>query len=139
MMRKYHVRFGGGPMEKYRRNRWQLAGGLPNPSFARVAADSPITVLRTPVRAPRANATCERFLGSVRRECPDHVLALGEAHLRRVLREYAGCFNQHRPHQGCQHQVRDAPAGGTPPPGRSERVGALPILGGLHHPYQRAA
>ena len=88
-MRKYHVRFGGGPMDKYQRNRWQLAGGLPNPAFARVVATTGITELRMAYRAPRQNAACERLLGSVRRECLDHVLVLGEAHLRRVLREYA--------------------------------------------------
>ena len=55
--------------------------------FDRVAAASGIRTLRTPFRAPRANATCERFLGSVRRECLDHVLVLGERHLRRLLRE----------------------------------------------------
>ena len=109
------------------------------PAFARVAAASGITELRTAYRAPRQNATCERFLGSVRRECLDHVLVLGEGHLRRVLREYAGYFNQHRPHQGRQQQVPDAPAGGTPLPDRSGRVGAIPVLGGLHHAYQRAA
>ncbi len=48
------------------------------PRFDRLAAASGIRVLRTPVRAPRANATCERFLGSVRRECLDHLLILGE-------------------------------------------------------------
>jgi putative transposase len=54
-------------------------------AFDRVAAASGIGVIRTPVRAPRANAICERFLGSVRRECMDHLLILGERHLRRVL------------------------------------------------------
>jgi len=52
------------------------------PDFARVAAASGIKIMRTPYRAPRANAFCERFLGSVRRECLDHLLILGEAHLR---------------------------------------------------------
>ena len=66
----------------------------------RVAAASGIRTLRTPTRAPRANATCERFLGSVRRECLDHILVLGEGHLRRVLNEYVVYFNQARPHQG---------------------------------------
>ncbi len=50
-------------------------------AFARAAAATGITAVRTPVRAPQANATCERFLGSVRRECLDHLLILGEAHL----------------------------------------------------------
>ena len=54
--------------------------------FARVAAGSRIEVLRTPIRAPRANAICERFLGSVRRECLDHLLILNENQLHRVLR-----------------------------------------------------
>jgi len=66
----------------------------------RVAAASGNRTLRTPVRAPRANATCERFLGSVRRECLDQVLVLGERHLRRLLRAYVVYCNQERPHQG---------------------------------------
>ena len=56
--------------------------------FDTVAVGSAIEVLRTPIKAPRANAICERLLGSVRRECLDHVLILGEGHLRRVLNEY---------------------------------------------------
>ena len=57
-------------------------------------AEAPgIAVLRTAYRAPKEDAACERFVGSVRRECPDHVLLLGEAHLRRVLREYVAYFN----------------------------------------------
>jgi len=67
-------------------------------AFDRVAAGSRITVLRTPIRAPQANATCERFLGSVRRAYLDHLLILGEGHLRRVLREYAAYCNTTRPH-----------------------------------------
>jgi putative transposase len=55
-------------------------------SFGRVAAG--IDVLRTPYKAPKANAICERFLGSLRRECLDHFLILGEKHLYRVVEEY---------------------------------------------------
>jgi transposase InsO family protein len=69
-------------------------------AFARLAAASGIEVIRTPIRAPRANAVCERFLGSVRRECVDHLLILGERHLGRVLAEYLGYLNSARPHQG---------------------------------------
>jgi len=108
-------------------------------SFTRVAEASGITVLRTAYRAPRQNAACERFLGSVRRECLDHLLVLGEGHLRRVLREYADYSNQHRPHQGLRQSVPDAPAGGTPQAERHGRIGAIPVLGGLHHAYRRAA
>ena len=79
------------------------------PDFARVAAASGIQVLRTPPRAPRANAVCERFLGSVRRECLDHVLVLGERHLRRVLVEYVRYFNHARPHQGLGQRMPTPP------------------------------
>ncbi len=57
-------------------------------SFARVAATSGIKILKTPYHAPRANAICERFLGSVRRECLDHLLILQDKQLHRVLRTY---------------------------------------------------
>jgi len=95
-------------------------------------------VLRTPVRAPRANATCERFLGSVRRECLDHVLVLGERHLRRVLREYVAYFNAARPHQGIGQAIPAAPSP-TPPSRSLASLVAIPVLGGLHHDYRRAA
>jgi transposase InsO family protein len=55
-------------------------------SFARVAKGTGIEVLRTPYGAPKANAICERFLGSLRRECLDHILILGEGHLHRAVR-----------------------------------------------------
>ncbi len=105
--------------------------------FDRVAAASGIGILRTPIRAPRANATCERFLGSVRRECLDHVLVLGERHLARVLREYVAYFNRERPHQGLGQATP------TPRPtavrNRGGSVRAVPVLDGLHHTYQHAA
>jgi len=109
------------------------------PAFARFAAASGIAELRTAYRAPRQNATCERFLGSVRRECLDHILVLGEAHLRCVLREYVAYFNQDRPHQGLrQHTPGDATASPVQA-GRAGSVRAFPVLGGLHHVYWRAA
>ncbi len=102
-----------------------------------MAAASGIRTLRTPIRAPRANATCERFLGSVRRECLDHVLVLGERHLHRVLREYVAYFNQERPHQGIgQATPEQLPAAMH---NRTGPVRAVPVLGGLHHTYQHAA
>jgi transposase InsO family protein len=106
------------------------------PAFARVADGSGIAVLRTAYRAPRMNATCERFLGSLRRECLDHLPIMGERHLRRVVQEYVRYFNQLRPHQGIgqQHPAATGPAGVTRGP-----VQAVPVLGGLHHAYQRAA
>src|SRR3712207_6342588 len=67
---------------------------------AGVAAASGIAELRAAYRAPRQHALCERFLGSVRRECRNHLLILGERHLWRVLREYVRYFSDDRPHQG---------------------------------------
>ena len=106
------------------------------PCSNHLAAASGIRVLRTPVRAPRANATCERFLGSVRRECLDHLLVLGERHLRQTLKEYAAYFNRARPHQGLGQRVPQPPLPATACGGP---VAAIPVLGGLHHDYQRAA
>ncbi len=107
--------------------------------FAQVARATGIAELRTAYRAPKQNAMCERFLGSVRRECLDHVLVLGEAHLRRVLREYVTYFNGARPHQGLQQRIPDGAAGPARRPERGGKVHAIPVLGGLHHTYQHAA
>ena len=108
-------------------------------AFARVAAASGIEVLRAPNRAPRANAVCERFLGSVRRACLDHLLILGEAQLRRVLREYARYFNRYRPHQSLAQRSPAAAEASATLRVASGRVRVTPILGGLHHAYARAA
>jgi len=109
------------------------------PAFARVAAATGVTILRTAYRAPQQNAICERFLGSVRRECLDHLLVLGEAHLRRILREYLPYFNGDRPHQGLAQRVPNLPAAGPLRVVTGGSVRASPILGGLHHVYARAA
>jgi transposase InsO family protein len=93
-------------------------------------------VIRTPVRAPQANAICERFLGSLRRECADHILVVGERQLEHVLAEYARYFNGERPHQGLRQKV---PAGSDPPANTNGRIVKIPVLGGLHHTYRRAA
>ncbi len=106
-------------------------------AFARVAAASGIEVLRTPYRAPRANAVCERFLGSVRRECTDHLLILGERHLARVLQEYASYFNRARTHQGLGQALPDPASQDMA--SRAGPIRAVPVLGGLHHSYRRAA
>ena len=105
--------------------------------FHAVATGTGIDVLRTPIKAPRANATCERLLGSIRRDCLDHVLIVSEGHLRRVLKEYVVYFNRLRPHQGIGQQI--------PVPQRSSAASrergkliAFPVLGGLHHDYRRA-
>lgn len=116
--------------------------------FTLVAVTTGLEVLRTPYRAPRANAFCERFLGSVRRECLDHVLILGEKHLHRVIKEYVQFYNRARPHQGIEqhipqavcspvHEMPSATTGAGS--GIGPKIISLPVLGGLHHDYKRAA
>ena len=95
-------------------------------------------VVKTAVRTPDMNAVCEHFLGSVRRECLDHVLILNEGHFERVLREYAlSYFNAARPHQGLGQRVPVASE--RTPYAAGAKVVAVPVLGGLHHDYRVAA
>lgn len=104
--------------------------------FARVAQTTGIDLVRTAYRAPKENAICGRFLGSVRRECLDHLLALSETHLHRILREYTTYFNRDRPHQGLEQRIPDPSEEDVHPSGS---VQAHPVLGGLHHTHRRAA
>ena len=108
-------------------------------SFAKVAAISGIKVLRTPYRTPQANAICERFLGSVRRKCLDHCFILSEKQLHRLLKAFVVYFNQTRPHQGLGQRIPDSSVCSSPFPNQGNPIRAVPILGGLHHDYQRAA
>jgi transposase InsO family protein len=108
-------------------------------SFARVAATSGIEMLKTPYHAPRANAICERFLGSVRRECLDHVLILHEKQLHRVLNAYVQYFNHARPHQGLRQQIPEQRAESMLQDPESDKILSFPILGGLQHDYRRIA
>ena len=85
-------------------------------------------------RSPWQNPYVERLIGSIRRECTDHIIAMGERHLLRTVREYAEYYNHDRPHQSLE--------GNAPTPRAVEDVGqvvATPVLGGLHHRYSRAA
>lgn len=107
-------------------------------AFTRVVKFSTIELLKTPYRAPKVNAICERFLGSVRRECLDHMLILGESHLYRVIKEYVSFFNQARPHQGIEQKIPEGIGSGREEQRRGKIV-AFPVLNGLHHDYQRAA
>jgi putative transposase len=109
------------------------------PSFTRVATTSGIKVLRTPYRAPRANAICERFLGSVRRECLDHFLIFHKKQLHHLLYAYVLYFNQARPHQGLGQRIPDPPALSASVSHQSNKMISVPVLGGLLHGYQKAA
>lgn len=105
-------------------------------AFDRAAAGANIDILKTPIAAPRANAVCERFLRSVRHECLDYLLICGERQLSRVLTAYIEYFNQHRPHQGLAQRL---PQPLDDSPAATGQVVSIPILGGLHHAYTRAA
>jgi len=94
-------------------------------------------VIRTPVRAPNANAYAERWVRTVRADCLDHLLIVGRRHLEHVLRVYVRHYNEHRPHRAL----------GLAPPDRATLVepAELParatrrdLLGGLIHEYQAA-
>jgi putative transposase len=94
-------------------------------------------VIKTPVRSPRANAFAERFVGTLRRECLDHVLILGERHLSKVLTEFARHYNGHRPHQSLQQDPPLRKSGRTVD--ITARIERRQVLGGLISEYRRAA
>ena len=98
---------------------------------------SGIEVIHTPYEAPRANAICERFIGSLRREYLNDLLVIGELQLSRVLKGYVSYFNPARPHQGIAQRI---PAPRVPVPGtpKTSRGIAGPVLNGLHHDYRWA-
>ena len=82
--------------------------------------------------SPWQNGFSERLIGSIRRDCLDHIVVFGEAHLRRPLRSYARYYNDIRTHRSLS---KDAPA--SRPVQRAGSIKSLPILGGLHHHYIR--
>jgi transposase InsO family protein len=106
--------------------------------FDAVFTSEGIRILRTPVRAPRANAIAERWIGTVRRELLDRILILNRRHLEHVLTEYVAHFNQHRPHRALQHA---APLRPLPPPSSLPdiRIRRCDRLGGLIHEYTQVA
>jgi transposase InsO family protein len=111
-------------------------------SFDAVFQAAGAKILRSAVQAPRMNATCERLIGTLRREILDRVLMLGETHLRAVLTEYQAHYNTARPHQGIAQRVPadepdTDPATGTTPDTRQIR--RRPVLSGLINEYVRAA
>jgi transposase InsO family protein len=106
-------------------------------AFDDVFAGNGTRVIRTPVRSPRANSYAERFVGTLRRECLDHVLILGEQHLREVLAEYAQHYNGHRPHQGLQQEPPLRESGHAVD--ITARIERRLVLGGLISEYRRAA
>jgi putative transposase len=106
--------------------------------FDEIVRGEGVRVVKTPVRAPQANAIAERWVRSVRNECLDHVLVFGRRHLEQILRGYVAHYNTERPHRSL---ALAAPAGephqprGSPPAGIRRRE----VLGGLIHEYYAAA
>jgi transposase InsO family protein len=99
-----------------------------------------LRVLKTPVRAPKANAFCERLIGTMRRKCLDFMIPLNDRHLRRILGEWGSHYNLGRPHSRLGPGIPDRKS--VPPASvhrhrleKGERVTSKPVLGGLHHEY----
>jgi putative transposase len=109
-------------------------------AFDEVFRSVGVRIIRTPVRAPRANAVMERWFGTLRRECLDRLLIVGHCHLEAVLREYVSHYNGHRPHRSLD---QCAPALAMPTePRRTLDLRAIrrrDRLGGLIHEYEIAA
>jgi putative transposase len=106
-------------------------------AFTEVAATIAAMQIEEVVTAPRSpwqNAYVERFIGSMRRECLDHVIVIGEAGLRRMVRDYVADYMRSRTHLSLE---KDAPAPRAVMP--TGRVVAIPEVNGLHHRYTRVA
>lgn len=106
-------------------------------AFDEVFTSEGVQIVTAPPRAPRANCYAKRWVRTVWTECTDRMLIYGEAHLRTVLRAYAGHYNRHRPHQSrCQRPPgHDEPA--LVPPGTPVQRRKVP--GGVINEYRRAA
>jgi hypothetical protein len=102
-----------------------------------VFAGNGMRVIKTPARSPRATAFSERFAGTLRRECLDHVLVLGERHLRKILAGYARHYNGHRPHQALQQESRQRQPGQAVD--ITARIERRQVLDALITEYHRAA
>jgi putative transposase len=100
-----------------------------------------VRVLKTPVRAPKANAFCERLVGTFRRECLDFLIPINERHLRRILAEFIRHYNPGRPHSALGPGIPEPSQAKVPAGIQSHRLPAgyrvksMPVLGGLHHEY----
>jgi len=107
------------------------------PMFDDVLAGNGVRVIKTPVRSPRANSFAERYVGTLRRECLDHLLIHGERHLWRTLSEYARHYNDHRPHQSREQRPPLHEPG--QPVDVTARITRRQVVHGLINEYHRAA
>src|SRR5690349_13600581 len=95
-----------------------------------------IAVLKSPVHAPTANASCERLIGTIRRECLDYVILLSDAHLKRTLREWSVHYHRTRTHLSLENDAPDPRPIQLP---SARQIVAIPEVGGLHNRYERRA
>ena len=107
-------------------------------AFDAVFTATGMRIITTPVRAPRANAICERWIASARRECTDRILIAGRRHLHHTLSEYVDHYNTHRPHRTLSQQPPDGKAP-VAPADDNIRVRRRDRLGGLIHEYSQVA
>src|SRR5215203_2314381 len=105
-------------------------------AFSRTAEAFGLTSVRTAPRSPWQNPYVERVIGSIRRECLDHVIVFNERHLQRVLRAYVTYYHRSRTHLALGKDTSEARA---IDPASSGRIVARPEVGGLHHRYERQA
>jgi transposase InsO family protein len=101
-----------------------------------------VRIIKTPPQAPRANAICERLIGTLRREVFDQMLIFNERHLVKILTEYTEHYNRHRPHQSRDQRPPMVETTATRPItdlADARSVRRQPILNGLISQYQRAA
>jgi transposase InsO family protein len=104
--------------------------------FSALLKATGINNIKTPKRSPHANAVCERFIGSLKRECLDYMLILHCPQAHCLVREYVDYYNQARPHQGIEQQIPDGREQDSLVTGP---IIATPVLNGLHHDYSRVA
>jgi transposase InsO family protein len=101
----------------------------------RLLSEAGIHVVRTPYRAPNANAYAERFVRSIKEECLDRIIPIGERHFRRAVTEFVDHYHHERNHQGLRNRLIERVA----PCRREGRIRRRPRLGGLLNYYERAA
>jgi len=109
--------------------------------FDEVFRSERIRTIRTPIRAPRANAFAERFVGTIRRECLDRMLIFHRRQLEAVLAEYVDHYNSHRPHRSLEQAspLLMSPASLSTSPPDVTKLRRSDRLGGLIHEYELAA
>jgi putative transposase len=107
--------------------------------FDEVCTSLSVRIIQTPVRAPRANAIAERWIGTVRRECTDRLLIYSERHLRRVLAAYERHYNQHRPHRARDRRPPQPTSTAAPTDLDIARLRREEVLDGLINEYRAAA